>query len=491
LWFDELATYYIADLPDLATLFEALRSSADAQPPLVFLLTRASHSLFGGGELATRLPSILAFGLLSWVLYAFVKRRMGPAHGIAAILFAWLSWAYEYAYEARPYSLVMALAGLSLLLWSLAAGKDSRRGLLLTALAVTLVALLSSHYYAGLLLAPLGIGECVRAFRRKRIDWSLSAILCFSPVTLLAYLPFLRAIAGSYQKGFFSPPYWFDTYGFYLILLLPAFVPVALALGVGGFVAWRWEPRSPCAAKYPASALPVHERAAAWVLAVTPILYVVMALTVTKAFVYRYALGGLFGVCVVFVDLIWLWLGPRRLAIRSLCGVLLASFAVLRLAPAISQFVDPAARQELRTELAAIENLAAQSDRPVAVSPPHAFFEYAHYASPTLKKRLVYLADPEFALQSTGTDSGEWALMNVARWAGLHVEDYRGFRASDKGFYLAQQKRHRFDWIAPKLESEGVGLEVLRDTPTRRLLLCCAGPAERQAVADRSERGGG
>lgn len=238
------------------------------------------------------------------------------------------------------------------------------------------------------------------------------------------------------------------------------------------------------------SLLPAHERAAAFALAATPILYVVLAMTVTGAFVYRYALGGVFGICVVFADLIWHWLGPRRLAVWSLCGVLLACFIGMRLAPAVSTFANPAARQEMETELAAIENLASDSDRPIAVSPPHAFFEYAHYASPKLKGRLIYLADPDLALKGTGTDSGEWALMNVAPWAGLRVEQYRSFRESDRSFYLAQEKLHRFDWIAPKLESDGVRMQVLRDTPKRRLMLCCGTEVERQAVVERREKGG-
>lgn len=474
LWFDELATYYLANLPNLPALFEALRSSADAQPPLIFLVTRVSHALFGGGELATRLPSIAAFGLMSWALCDFVRRRMSLGYGIAAMLFAWMSWGYEYAYEARPYALVMALVGLSLLFWSRAAERSHRRGLLLAGLAISLVLLLSSHYYAGLLLTALGVGELVRTVRRKAIDWSIWAILGLAPFVLVLYAPFIRAVTGSYAKGFFSPPEWFDIYGFYLILLLPAFIPATIALIVAGFVAWRYCPRQAPGVVERAQTLEVHERAAVFALAAMPLLYVLFALAVTGAFVYRYALGALFGVSVVFADVVCSWLGARRLAVWSLCGVLCAGFVVLRVAPAVSGLVVPGERQEILAELAAIELLTAESSAPIAVSSPHDFFQYSHYASPVLRGRLMYLADPVLALEGIQTDSAEWALMNVAPWAGLRVEDFQRFRGAGEPFYLAQRKRHRFDWIVPKLEHTGGGLAVVRDTTERRLLLCCA-----------------
>jgi hypothetical protein len=118
------------------------------------------------------------------------------------------------------------------------------------------------------------------------------------------------------------------------------------------------------------------------------------------------------------------------------------------------------------------------------------FFEYAHYASPSLKGRLIYLADTGLALEHTGTDSGERALMNVARWAGLRVEAYKHFHDSGRSFYLAQRKRHSYDWLAPELASEGIEMQVLRGTPQRRLMLCSGTVAEGQALVEGRQKGG-
>jgi 4-amino-4-deoxy-L-arabinose transferase-like glycosyltransferase len=70
LWFDELFTYYIAQSPTLARLFDAI-AHTDLNPPLIYLLVRLFHSLFGASEIVTRLPAALAFYL------GFVRKIRG------------------------------------------------------------------------------------------------------------------------------------------------------------------------------------------------------------------------------------------------------------------------------------------------------------------------------------------------------------------------------------------------------------------------------
>jgi hypothetical protein len=80
--------------------------------------------------------------------------------------------------------------------------------------------------------------------------------------------------------------------------------------------------------------------------------------------------------------------------------------------------------------------------------------------------------------------------MNVAPWAGLRVEDYKHFHDSGRSFYLAQIKRHSYDWLAPELASEGIEMQVLRGTPQRRLMLCSGTVAEGQALVEGRQKGG-
>ena len=78
LWFDELLAFHVARLPDLGSLWTALRQAADGQPPLTHLLIRSSQAFLGEGELATRLPSLLGFGAMSAAIYMVYWAARGP-----------------------------------------------------------------------------------------------------------------------------------------------------------------------------------------------------------------------------------------------------------------------------------------------------------------------------------------------------------------------------------------------------------------------------
>src|SRR6516165_1897776 len=57
-WYDELFTYYLSRLPSLTDIWVALGEGVDLNPPLLYLATRASHSLLGVGPVPTRFPEI-------------------------------------------------------------------------------------------------------------------------------------------------------------------------------------------------------------------------------------------------------------------------------------------------------------------------------------------------------------------------------------------------------------------------------------------------
>ena len=80
LWFDELISYHVARLPTLVDIWLALEQTADAHPPLSHLMMRTAHWVFGPGELGSRVPAALMFGIMSWCIYVFVGRRIGRAY---------------------------------------------------------------------------------------------------------------------------------------------------------------------------------------------------------------------------------------------------------------------------------------------------------------------------------------------------------------------------------------------------------------------------
>ena len=78
LWFDELLTFHVSKLGNAADIWAALEKTADGQPPISYLLTAFFHLLLGETELATRLPSLLAFAIASYVFFFGSRRELEP-----------------------------------------------------------------------------------------------------------------------------------------------------------------------------------------------------------------------------------------------------------------------------------------------------------------------------------------------------------------------------------------------------------------------------
>jgi 4-amino-4-deoxy-L-arabinose transferase-like glycosyltransferase len=126
MWNDELYTYYVAVLPSMHDVWNALLARGEQTPPLFFVITRLSFRLFGVNELSIRLPEIIAVWGMTLCLYAFVRRRMSSLSALCAALFPLVTTAYPYAYEARAYGLVLGFAALALLSWQSATNATSR-----------------------------------------------------------------------------------------------------------------------------------------------------------------------------------------------------------------------------------------------------------------------------------------------------------------------------------------------------------------------------
>jgi hypothetical protein len=72
-WFDEIFTFYIARLPNIASIWNACMHGVDFNPPLLYLLTRWSQGIFGVNELGTRMPEVVGFWVFCLCLYRFTS----------------------------------------------------------------------------------------------------------------------------------------------------------------------------------------------------------------------------------------------------------------------------------------------------------------------------------------------------------------------------------------------------------------------------------
>jgi hypothetical protein len=191
-WFDELFTVYMSRLPDMASVWSALKQGVDLNPPLFYVVTRFSESLFGEGHIATRLPAILGFWIFCLCLFRFVSVRTSVLAGLISMLFPLVTTAYFYAYEARSHGIVLGFGGLALVCWQ-TANRSRRRGWWLIGLSVALLCAILTHTYAILLLVPFVLAELVRAVFLRHVDWPVWLAIIFSSSGATVSLPLFRA----------------------------------------------------------------------------------------------------------------------------------------------------------------------------------------------------------------------------------------------------------------------------------------------------------
>ena len=464
LWFDETLTYHLASLPSHGALLGALEDAADAQPPASYVIASAAMRLMPNIESALRLPSILAFLGASLALVALLRPYVSGLAAYAGLVFFWLTWAYEFAYEARPYSLLLAACAVSLLAWRRAAqpdGTKSGRVLALTVLSASLAIAISSHYYALLVFVPPAAGELARTWQRRRLDFPVWASICVGGLPALAWLPMARSVQRVYSAGFWSPVDGTDFLGSYIILLWQALLPgiVAVSVAVAG-AAWSRRKTGAEESSIAYTRPEVPERVAWTVLALLPFLAVGLAMAVTGAYVYRYSLPASLGLALWF-GLLMDSATARRPTVPALAlAVLITAFAGLRLAPTLQgRWSDPA--EPSAEHYVWLSKQPLPLGVPIVVSSPILYPSHALYLPPSIEERLSYVVSPKDALRLRGTDSPDLNLRQLARWAPIRVAGLPEFLERTPDFVLIHRPKDRFGWIHELLTERGAQPESL------------------------------
>lgn len=190
LWIDEAWTDWAVQPYSLRDTLERVR--ADVHPPFYFLMMNSWVRVAGNSVYALRLPSAL-FGLLGLAAtYALGRRWFDARTGLlAVILLGNASFFVYYAREARMYTLVMALATLSTLLYVRWQARPSAGRAIFYALS--LVALLYTHYVSALLIVTHLLHTLLTVIftpsRRTIRNSAVSLIPYF--LALIGYLPWL------------------------------------------------------------------------------------------------------------------------------------------------------------------------------------------------------------------------------------------------------------------------------------------------------------
>jgi hypothetical protein len=454
MWNDEMFTYFIARAPTLSSVWSALLTGADQNPFPFYILSRWSLSLFGGNELALRLPEMIGVWGAGFCLFLIVARLAEPLYGFVAMVFLFVTGANFYSYEARPYGLVLAFSSLAWLFWQQATD-GRRRRLSLLGLAGSLAAAVCSHYYAVFVLVPLGVGELIRSLVRRRVEWPIWLAMMGALSPLLFMIPLIQQ-ASSYSQGFWARPSLGSIPEAYSTLLMPASLLALVSVFLGGSYMLTHSIGSGSRSAARHSPIPPHEIAAAVGFVALPIITVLATMMTTGAFTFRYALPTVLGVCVLVA------LTMERL-FREYAFVGMAIFSLLCVGFCVLSVRNLQGIQG--ASLGRVYDLIGREpDRslPVVVSDAHSFMSLSHYAPRELSSRLVYLADPKASLRHLGYDTVDRGILDLKPWFGFHIEEYGPYLQAQPKFlvYVSTGRLSGLNWLLTELASAPYQIEL-------------------------------
>jgi O-antigen/teichoic acid export membrane protein len=187
LWLDEATTWYQASLPSLGVMLDDIRST-DVHPPLHHVISWFSVRAFGDGELALRLPSIVAGVALVPALYATARELWDSRTGLIVATLATaapiLVW---YSQEARMYSLLLLFAVLAA--WAQARALRTGSPYALVAYGASSAAVIYTQYFGVFLVVALQLAFLNGALRRRReLNGSPRPLMGVAAATLMIAL---------------------------------------------------------------------------------------------------------------------------------------------------------------------------------------------------------------------------------------------------------------------------------------------------------------
>ena len=446
LWYDELLTYYVATAPSLRK-FVDLVLHADLNPPLGYLPVMASHAIFGHQPLATRLPSAAAFLLAGFIVFYLVRRRLGGLFALGATALFWTGFFLYYAVEARPYALLLLWFCLSLLCWQRAMDDKARPGAC-WALGACVAAMLLTHCFAPVLIAPLIAGEAVRGFTTRKLDRGIWAALLLPLPLVLTYVPLFLGERGAMVYPTYFRASWHTFARFYRVvvwdrgpLLLLALIAVALTR------------RPPGSAPVRRLFAP-HETVFAVAALLAPAALIFYAIWAHMTFWNRYGIGACLGVTL---------LATFFLAHKTNRNVWAAGlFAVLALVNSWRQSIDWACLTGAPECQVSTAYRQVRPDLPFVTANGTTFLAMDHSEPPELVARLYYLTDLDASLRYTGGNSFEWFPAFCRQLpVRAHLAAYREFVARHDHFLVLGAPDAPYNWLLPKLRDDGAELRLV------------------------------
>lgn len=460
LWFDEILTRYIAALPSFDAIYKALADHTESSPPLFHLVSKVSASALGWNGLGLRFPAMAGYLAMIICVYLVVSRYAGPLYGAIGALSTYMTNAPLYETEGRPYGPLLGLSSIALVCWQLAV-RGRARWLALVGLWLCLATALGMQYYAVLSFAAIGLGELLRTWRTRHIDWPVWAALGLATAPLPFLLPLIRSNL-VLKQGYFAPVTMsrfvnsFEHVYMHTGGLIFAVFAVLTGACILVFSDRQVHPAAPF------DSPPVHEVVAWAAFLLAPLEAFAMGRFVTGVLVARYAIVTVIGFSILLsISLHRLFRGSRGAALVVL--LFLGLCFGKRCARASNA-------EDLKTSLAPWLHTLNRSRIPIVVADPLTYLPLAYSADRELSEALVYIPDPQEALKYSGVNTADYNLTGLRGIAPLNLPTYLSFASSHQRF-LVLWEPSPYDWIVPKLRETGAELRFCSVLGPRVLFL--------------------
>ena len=458
LWHDELFTYYIATAPSLSQFWREV--GLDLNPPLGYLLARASIKVLGASAFAVRLPSIIAFLVGSLCLSSFVSRRLGRPYGWLGMLVLWASPFFYYATEARPYALVLGFFGFALVAWQRIIEND-RRIPWACLLGVAVTGMMLSHLMAIFYIAPFCLAELMRSYRRRKLDPAVCAALLTPYVVPFIYLHLVTR----FESTSFPPAFQASfrrVIEFYFGTLKLEALPLMFALGLALWIANR---TGKPAAIAPETRMTSVEAMLTAGLISLPVIIGLVLMPLHSAFFDRYAFPIEFGYALIVTFFLSKYAGRGVMAPLAACTVLLIFIGAYQLGPGRKESVWSGPASITRSDGGAqLDRI--HPDLPLVAASGLTFLEMDHYADAPTLNRLYYLTDRTLAVRYADATIFE-GLPKIKQYFPIRakIAPYTMFTNEHPAFLVLGTPDYPEDWLLRELIDTGANVRYLGEVP--------------------------
>ena len=321
-------------------------------------------------------------------------------------------------------------------------------------LACSVAAAVASHYYAILILVPLGAGELTRTWIKRKVDIPMWLALSAGLLPILLFSQTILSAHG-YSAHFWARPGWRSVPRFFSYL---AFVINLILVAVAATILRR---RRSADNVYVAKPIPLWQSVTFIMLVALPVVAMIVAKLVTHAYTERYALSAMLGGVILIT-----WALCQVAQGRPVVAAALASICTINFVANSVYAVQE--HHALRTHLTDIcRALNRTGTGPIAVSDLTTFYQLSFYAPRPLAKRISYVADPKMSIHYLFHDTADRGLLDLRPWFPLRVVPLEEYVKENSSF-VELGNFGSWDWltsVAPQISKNVRLLERLGDRP--------------------------